>query len=411
MPKKHKFDYFEAFCAQADIARKESRALLDVVENFKPDPEWLRGKMEVIHTIENEGDDIAHEIIERLATEFLPPIDREDVTELTMLLDDVTDEIEAMGFLLLDARTNTWDAELCALCGLSPDMLPRIVPPTELLSPIRPEMCAQTGLAPDTRVIAGSTDTVMEVYASGAVALGQATVKLATAGRICPVTDRPYVDPRLVTYRHVVPGLWYPGSATKSCAASYRWFRDAFGGALDYAALDELAASVPPGSEGMFFHPYLQGEITPYLDDSLRASFTGVTSRHGLAHFTRAVLEGVGFSMKSSLAVLRALGMDVRRAAVIGGGARSALWRQILADMLGIPLQKAVCDDSSLGSAMLAGVASGLFRDFEESVRLCVRPAFTVEPIPANAALYDALFSDYLRIHDALAPIYQGCTA
>ena len=94
MPKKHKFDYFEAFCAQADIARKESRALLDVVENFKPDPEWLRGKMEVIHTIENEGDDIAHEIIERLATEFLPPIDREDVTELTMLLDDVTDEIE-----------------------------------------------------------------------------------------------------------------------------------------------------------------------------------------------------------------------------------------------------------------------------------------------------------------------------
>ena len=94
MPKKHKFDYFEAFCAQADIARKESQALLDVVENFKPDPEWLRGKMEVIHTIENEGDDIAHEIIERLATEFLPPIDREDVTELTMLLDDVTDEIE-----------------------------------------------------------------------------------------------------------------------------------------------------------------------------------------------------------------------------------------------------------------------------------------------------------------------------
>ena len=94
MPKKHKFDYFEAFCAQADIARKESQALLDVVENFKPDPEWLRGKMEVIHTIENEGDDIAYEIIERLAIEFLPPIDREDVTELTMLLDDVIDEIE-----------------------------------------------------------------------------------------------------------------------------------------------------------------------------------------------------------------------------------------------------------------------------------------------------------------------------
>ena len=94
MAKKHKFDYFEAFCAQADIARRESQALLDVVENFKADSDWLRSRMEDIHAIENEGDDVAHEIMEHLATEFLPPIDREDVTELTMLLDDVTDELE-----------------------------------------------------------------------------------------------------------------------------------------------------------------------------------------------------------------------------------------------------------------------------------------------------------------------------
>ncbi|NMA08933.1 MAG: xylulokinase [Clostridiales bacterium] len=322
--------------------------------------------------------------------------------------DYVTDEIEAMGFLLLDARTNTWDAELCALCGLSPAMMPKIVPPTEVLSQISSEMCTLTGLSPDTKVIAGSTDTVMEVYASGAIAVGQATVKLATAGRICPITDRAYVDPLLVTYRHVVPGLWYPGTATKSCAASYRWFRDTFGQSLDYPALDELAAQVSAGCEGMFFHPYLQGEITPYLDDSLRASFTGVTSRHGYAHFTRAVLEGVGYSMKSSLSVLRGLGMDIRQASVIGGGAKSALWRQILADMLGIPLQKNVCDDSSFGSAMLAGVASGVFHSFSESVDVCVRPAFTVEPDAANVKLYEDRFPDYLRIHDALAPIYNS---
>ena len=130
--------------------------------------------------------------------------------------DYATDSIEAMGFMLLDARNNTWSERLCALAGIDPRLMPPIVDPLTVMSPLTARAQADTGLSAKTVVIAGATDTVMEVYASGAVSLGQATVKLATAGRICSMTDHAVVDPRLVTYRHVVSGLWYPGTATKS---------------------------------------------------------------------------------------------------------------------------------------------------------------------------------------------------
>ena len=207
--------------------------------------------------------------------------------------DFVTDDIEAMGFMLLDANRNAWSDELCALAGVAADRLPPLVRPTQRLSVLREEAARETGLRRDTLVIAGTTDTVMEVYAAGAIAPGQATVKLATAGRICAVTERAVVDPCLVTYRHVIDGLWYPGTATKSCAASNRWYRDTFGG--DYAQMSAAAADVARGSDGLFFHPYLQGEITPYRDDRLRASFVGATGHHTKAHFNRAVLEGIAY--------------------------------------------------------------------------------------------------------------------
>lgn len=319
--------------------------------------------------------------------------------------DYVTDSIEAMGFMLLDAWENRWSPFLCDLCGLSAEILPAIVDPMARLSPLTRQAQADTGLTAHTQVIAGATDTAVEVYASGAVMPGQATVKLATAGRICAITDRALVDPMLICYRHVVEGMWYPGTATKSCAASNRWYRDTFGG--DYASMSDAAASVPPGCEGLFFHPYLQGEITPYLDDRLRASFTGMASHHTKAHFNRAVLEGVGYSMKDCFSVLEAMGIAPSSAAIIGGGAKSALWRQIMADMLGIPLRQVDQIDSSLGSAMLAGVASGVFSSHREAVKRCVRVSGEVVPNTEHYAYYDERFLLYKEIQAALAPIYH----
>lgn len=328
-----------------------------------------------------------------------------DYVRFRMTGDYVTDGIEAMGFLLLDAKQNKWSPLLCSLAGIDPDILPPIVDPMTSLSPLCRQAQADTGLTDATLVIAGATDTSMEVYAAGAIHPGQATVKLATAGRICPITDHALVDPRLVTYRHVINGLWYPGTATKSCAASNRWFRDTFGG--DFNTLSAEAASVPRGCEGLFFHPYLQGEITPYLDDKLRASFVGASGAHTRAHFNRAVLEGVAYSMKDCYETLRELNAAPSEAVAIGGGIKSALWRQILADMLGIPLATVENVDSSLGSAMLAGVAAGVFCDHKDAVAHCVRVTGMTLPDPEGQAFYQRGFQIYRDIQRALAPVYH----
>jgi xylulokinase len=332
--------------------------------------------------------------------------------------DFVTDEVEAMGSMLLDANHNVWADELCAFCGLKTTMLPQIVSPMQIVSRLTDQAVNETGLSKSMKVIAGSTDTVMEVFASGSIRTGQMTVKLATAGRICPVTDHGIPHPMLVNYRHVVPGLWYPGTATKTCAASYRWYRDIFclnemrlakeRSTEAYSYMNEEAAKIAPGCAGLFYHPYLQGEATPYMDDSLRASFVGVTSYHTKGHFNRAVMEGVCYSLKECLVLLQDLGVAPESANVIGGGAKSAIWRQITADVLGIPLRKNVCDDSSMGSAMLAGVASGIFESFTDSVQKCIKLDCETYPDPEAQSIYRKEFLRYRQIHDALAPIYRG---
>ncbi|HHU01721.1 MAG: xylulokinase [Christensenellales bacterium] len=319
--------------------------------------------------------------------------------------DFVTDDIEAMGFMLLDANKNKWSERLCEMVGLKTENMPIIVRPDQRLSPICKEALEETGLCADTIVIAGTTDTAMEVYAAGANSLGQATVKLATAGRICSITDHAVVDPCLVTYRHVIDGLWYPGTATKSCAASNRWYRDTFGG--DYDELSEAAAQIERGSNGLFFHPYLQGEITPYLNDKLRASFVGATSHHTKAHFNRAVLEGIAFSMKDCYHTLECLDIAPKEAVLIGGGAKAPLWRQIMADMLNIPLRTVEDVDSSLGSAMLAGVACGVFTSHQEAAEKCIRLKDEIHPSSEGVAFYMEQFAVYKEIQAVLAPIYQ----
>ena len=319
--------------------------------------------------------------------------------------DFVTDDIEAMGFMLLNANNNTWSERLCSMAGISADKMPPLVRPDQRLSPIRKEVLEETGLSPDTIVIAGTTDTVMEVYAAGANSIGEATVKLATAGRICSITDHAVVDPCLVTYRHVIDGLWYPGTATKSCAASNRWYRDTFGG--DFGELSAAAAEVSRGSDGLFFHPYLQGEITPYRDDKLRASFVGATGHHTKAHFNRAVLEGISYSMKDCYATLKTLNIAPSSAVLIGGGAKAPLWRQIMADMLGIPLRTVENVDSSLGSAMLAGVAAGVFASHQEAAAKCIRLKDEILPTTEGIAFYEEHFALYKQIQAALAPIYH----
>lgn len=318
-----------------------------------------------------------------------------------------TDRIEAAGSMLYDCNRAEWSEELCEMIGLSVDTLPPLVDPTDVIGAVTDEAAGKCGLHVGTPVICGTTDTVMEVFASGAVGEGDTTVKLATAGRICVITDRAYPNRHLVNYPHIVKGLWYPGSATKAAASSFRWYRDTFGG--DYRELDEGAAAVPVGCEGLFYHPYINGELTPYADPSLCGSFVGFRSTHTKAHFTRSVLEGVAYSLLHSKRTLEEIGISPAKCAtLIGGGAKSELWAGITADCLGMELAITESSDSSLGSAMLAGVAVGIFDSPRAAVDKCIKVIGLVKPNLENTEKYAKLFAEYVRIHDALAPIYGG---
>ena len=318
-----------------------------------------------------------------------------------------TDYIEAQGSMLFDCEGMKWDESLCSLAGIDISMLPPIKRPTDVIGSVTEKAERATGLKQGTPVICGTTDTVLEVFASGAVKQGDVTVKLATAGRICVITEKAYPDRHLVNYSHVVDGLWYPGTATKAAASSYRWYRDTFGG--DYEELNVGAEQIPIGCDGLMYHPYINGELTPYADPSLCGSFIGVRSTHTKAHFTRAVLEGVALSMMDCKCYLDSLNIPQNQVAtVIGGGAKGELWRQILADALGITLKTTTSSDSSLGSAMLAGIVAGVFANAEDAVKKCVKDNTITYPITENTEKYRELFAKYKKVHDALAPIYKG---
>ena len=318
-----------------------------------------------------------------------------------------TDYIEAEGSMLFNCNTFSWDEELCALAGVKASSLPTVVNPTDVIGAVTRKAAQETGLKEGTPVICGTTDTVMEVFASGAVEKGDVTVKLATAGRICVITDKAYPDRHLVNYSHIAKGLWYPGTATKAAASSYRWYRDTFGG--EYKSLDQGAEKIEIGAEGLIFHPYLNGELTPYADPMLCGSFTGIRATHTKAHFTRAVLEGVSLSLLDSKFYLDSLNIPYKSVATaIGGGTKGKLWRQITADALGIALKVTESSDSSFGSAMLGGIAAGVFSDPADAVKKCVKEVDITYPNSENTAKYRKLFEDYKKIHDALAPIYQS---
>lgn len=316
-----------------------------------------------------------------------------------------TDYIEAEGSMLFDYNKMDWSAELAKMGEIPMELLPELKNPTDIIGSITKKAAEETGLTEGTPVICGTTDTVMEIFAASAIEKGQMTVKLATAGRICVITDEPKAGQHFINYSHVADGLWYPGTATKSCAASYRWYRDTFG--ESYKELDTAAAEAPVGSDGLLFHPYLSGELTPYADPLLRGSFTGIRAGHTKGHFSRAVLEGVAFSLLDCKKEIERAGIPMGNSAtIIGGGSHSPLWRQITADVLGLTLYESENSDSSFGSAMLAGVAAGVFSDLKDAVNKCTKSASVTVPNLKNTAIYAEIFERYKKIHDALAPIY-----
>ncbi len=318
--------------------------------------------------------------------------------------DFVTDFIEAQGSMLFDFDKKEWDAHLLSILGLAEENMPKIVNPLERVGQVCVEAAKDTGLQVGTPVICGATDTVMEVFAAGGVNRGDMTLKLATAGRICVVSERYYADKNVINYSHLKENMYYPGSGTKSCAASLRWFRDTFGGSFE--EFSEMAENIPVGSDGLFFHPYLMGELTPYANPMLRGSFIGVSAGHTKAHFARAVMEGVAMSLLDSITYLKGKGVNIGEVAyVIGGGAKSKVWRQIVADALGLTLVQTENNDSSFGSAMCAGISAGFFVDIDDASKTCRKVIGETKPIPQNTEKYAKMFQKYKKISSFLVEL------
>lgn len=323
----------------------------------------------------------------------------------------VTDLIDVEGSLLFDPVADTWIDEFIEDLGICPSALPEVVKPTEVVGHIEPRGAALTGLRVGTPVIAGTTDTGAETFGAGALRPGQGTVKLASVGRIVCVTPEPSDHPKLLNYRHVIEGLWYPGTASKYATSSFRWLRETMWGDAPYQAMSAAAETVPPGCEGLLFHPHLQGEWVPYWDTRLRGDFVGVTIRHGRSHLTRAVMEGVAFALRAGVEYAQRFGLSFEEVRLIGQGANSELWAQIIADTLNRSILIPAERDAAYGAALITGMGIGMFPSYSDGIDELIQIREQREPDAHRASLYDELFSIYQDADAALESISHRLTA
>lgn len=331
--------------------------------------------------------------------------------------DFCTDVVDAQGSLLYDARKEAWSKELCDMIGLPVSVLPKICHSREIVGHVRSEISKLTGLTEGIPVIAGCSDTAAEDFSAGAVREGQIIIKLATAGNVNLVTNNAQPHPKSFTYPYSIEGKWYTVTATNSCASANRWMRDALypvekemcaGRGEDiYEYMGEQAAGVKLGAEGLIFHPYLLGERCPYFNPNARGDFFGVSMVHSKGHFARALLEGVAFSLYDCLQVLKEFTTDMEDIVIIGGGAKSPLWCQIVSDIFGLEVKAPANAESSYGGAMLAGVGVGVFESEEEAARICVKMKKTYKPDAKNHEKYEKIFRIYKKIVAMSEPIWE----
>jgi xylulokinase len=309
---------------------------------------------------------------------------------------------------LADAEARAWSSELCSHLGIARAKLPRIVTPWEIIGEVTERAARDFGLAPGTPIAAGCGDTAAGALGAGIVRPGMLLDTAGTASVLAGCTDRfaPDVENRtLLVMRSVVPGLWNPLAYVAGGGQALRWFRDEFhceeelAGADPYDVLAEGAAQVPPGAEGLFFSPHLGGRVCPAAP-SLRGAWVGFSWGHTRDHFFRAVLESVAFEYADYLRILRNLIPDLSlvEARVIGGGAKSDLWNQIKADVLGVPYQRlARTEFATWGAAMIAGRAVGVFDDLAQTAATTTKPrGDPVPPLPEVVAQYAPLIAQYI---------------
>lgn len=325
-----------------------------------------------------------------------------------------TDAGDASGTNLLDIRTRRWSAELTEAAGVDPSLLPPVLESCEIAGRVTRAAAEATGLREGTPVAAGSGDNACAAAGTGVVREGSAFTTLGTSGVVYAHTDAPRIDPsgRVHTFCSAVPGGWALMSCTLAAGASLKWFRANLCGE-DYAAakaagknvyalLDAKAAEVAPGAGGLIFLPYVSGERSPVLDERCRGVFFGLSAVHTKYDMLRALMEGVAFSQRQCLDILRSLGARADDMLACGGGA-SGLWRQMLADNYKVPVRGTLGESgAALGAALTGAVAAGIFPDLPTACDRCVTRGEATMPDPAAAEAYDKIFPIYGSLYPAL---------
>ena len=335
----------------------------------------------------------------RLHSVLLP----KDYLRLRLTGEKATDASDASGTLLLDLKERGWSREIVNALEVPIEWLPRVHEAPAATGQVRADVASDLGLPAGVVVAAGGGDNAAAAVGNGVVTDGLVSCSIGTSGVLFAHSDVLSLDRsgRLHAFCHAVPERYHLMGVTLAAGASLRWWGEVVG-KPDYDELSELASHAPPGAEGLVFLPYLTGERTPHMDPHARGAFVGLTSRHGLGHLTRAVMEGVAFSLRDSLEITVGLGIKPNQIRATGGGARSAFWRQLLADVMSCPIVRTQADEGpAYGAALLAGVASGVYPDVAEATaQISLRPDIC-EPNPSAARRYMDYYAAYRELYPA----------
>ena len=359
----------------------------------------------------------------RLAQVLLP----KDYIRLKLTGVSATDASDAAGTLLLDLRTRNYSEEILAALDVPRAWLPKVYEGPQVTGTLLPAIAIELGLPAGLPVVAGGGDNAAAAIGTGVVRRGVVSSSIGTSGVVFAHADEIALDPqgRLHTFCHAVPGKYHLMAVTLAAGGSFRWLRDTVAATTDdrrpttetrrdtqapvvsgqwsYDDMTMLAATISPGAEGLLFLPYLTGERTPHLDPLARGAFVGLTARHTRAHLCRAVMEGVVYSLRDGLEIMRSLGLPIAQIRATGGGGKSAFWRQMQADIYGVEVATLAAEEGpAYGAALLAGVGAGVFASVDAAVGQCVAVASTVEPDAAASAQYDRVYAVYRDTYAAL---------
>jgi xylulokinase len=324
--------------------------------------------------------------------------------------DFAMDKADGSGTLLFDLAARNWSPEVIAALEIPSSWLPPTHEGPDITGTISAEAAALTGLAAGTPVLAGGGDQSAQAVGVGAIDPGMAAVTLGTSGVVFAATSAPLVEPegRLHAFCHAVPGRWHLMGVMLSAAGSLQWLRETLAPNVSFESLMDEAAQAPAGSEGLLFLPYLSGERTPHPDPLARGAWVGLTLRHTRAHMVRAVLEGVAFGLRDGFTLLSQVGLgEMAHVRISGGGARSPLWRAVLASVLATPLETvAASEGAASGAALLAGVGAGIWPDVASACAATIQPGQLSTPNGEWQMAYDRLYPVYQSLYPALKPTF-----